>query len=121
MIILPFLHKSAFLSMNSITSLSRTTLVETFENLSREIDQRKADWPEWARQAKVYNPWFTEENVLCALSALTKSLTKEKLLKLLEGIPFQEKLKKVGVVMAGNLPLVGFHDFMCILLSGNLV
>src|SRR6185369_3572517 len=29
--------------------------------------------------------------------------------------------KKIGVAMAGNIPLVGFHDFLCVLLSGNQI
>ena len=27
--------------------------------------------------------------------------------------------KNVGLVMAGNIPLVGFHDFLCVLVSGH--
>jgi len=73
-------------------------------------------------QSKHHNPWFTEEHILFALQSISALLEKDKLSKWLE--PYRTKLKDaepsgVAVIMAGNIPLVGFHDFLCVLISGN--
>jgi Acyl-CoA reductase (LuxC) len=68
------------------------------------------------------NPWFTPENVRMAVSAIANELTQVNLEKWCSAYPDLNKESapsKVGVIMAGNIPLVGFHDFMCVLLTGN--
>ncbi|MCX6248312.1 MAG: acyl-CoA reductase [Bacteroidetes bacterium] len=74
-------------------------------------------------RAGLLNPWFTRESVLAALRSWALSLTREELESWLK--PYSSLLatieteNNVAVIMAGNLPLVGFHDFLCVLLSGN--
>ncbi len=68
------------------------------------------------------NPWFTPENVRRALSATGNSLSRENLARWLRAYPgIREKQEPVivGVVMAGNIPMVGFHDLLCVLITGN--
>ena len=43
----------------------------------------------------------------------------EDLKEWISAYPYQEKEKRVGVVMAGNIPAAGFHDMLCVLLSGH--
>lgn len=68
------------------------------------------------------NPWFTPENVRNAVKAIAYELTYDNLIKW-TGIYPQLKEKslpiRAGVIMAGNIPLVGFHDFLSVLISGN--
>jgi hypothetical protein len=68
----------------------------------------------------INNPWFTENNVRYALGVLGRSLTAEALSSWLScyGNPTGEP-KTVAVVMAGNIPLVGFHDMLCIMISNH--
>ncbi len=69
------------------------------------------------------NTWFTKPNVDFALRAIGETLTEEKLLDWTNNYPEIAKPKtpkKIGVVMAGNIPLVGFHDLLCVLISGNI-
>ncbi len=68
-----------------------------------------------------FNGWFTEDNVRAALNGICFLLEKGKLEKWLGNykLPENKNQKRVGVVMAGNIPLVGFHDFFCVLISGN--
>lgn len=69
-----------------------------------------------------YNGWFTKENILFALESWSKALTEENLTHWLKGYNFENTVPKtVGIVMAGNIPLVGFHDFISVLISGNSV
>lgn len=69
------------------------------------------------------NGWFTKENVLFALSCWSESLQKENLDKwtAMYDLSSVRTSKKVGIIMAGNIPLVGFHDFLSVLLCGHMV
>ncbi|NQY08572.1 MAG: acyl-CoA reductase [Flavobacteriales bacterium] len=75
------------------------------------------------RLAGVQNPWFDRKSLSTCFKAWSESLNKDSLNKWLE--PYQETIKNrkkavsVGIVAAGNIPLVCFHDFLSILLSGN--
>lgn len=77
------------------------------------------EWLELAQRAKIYNPWFTEQNVLHALMGIRKFLREDKLTQLANNYGFSATNKVIAMVFAGNIPLVGFHDLMCVLLSGN--
>lgn len=69
------------------------------------------------------NPWFTPEHILYALSSLGESLSKSNLHQWLK--PYHHYFQKphggrtIGVVMAGNIPAVGFHDFLTVLMTGH--
>ena len=68
------------------------------------------------------NSWFTEKNVLKALSGIANMLRYESLNAWLSHYEINEdKGLTIGVVMAGNIPAVGFHDFLCVLVSGNSI
>lgn len=66
------------------------------------------------------NPWFTEDNIMYALKSIAIKLTEENFNKWLKPYDLTEKeARLIAVIMAGNIPLVGFHDFLCVLISGN--
>ncbi len=72
---------------------------------------------------RVQNPWFSHENIEFALTETSNSLKKENLEKWVAKYPELQKQKnnkRVGVITAGNIPLVGFHDFLSVLISGNV-
>ena len=68
-----------------------------------------------------HNGWFTEANVYHALASWGEALTKKNLLawRDREGGTREVNRHRVGIVMAGNIPLVGLHDFLSIFLSGH--
>lgn len=72
-------------------------------------------------ESHLENPWFIPDYVRSAILSIGNSLDQNKIQKWLQGYNFTNinESKKVGVVMAGNIPLVGFHDFLCILISGH--
>lgn len=75
-----------------------------------------------AQQANYRNNWFTVENSLNALRAIADEfLDAHKLTHWLSQYPAEPvgTPRTVGVVMAGNIPAVGFHDLLCVLLSGH--
>jgi len=68
------------------------------------------------------NPWFIPEYVKMALGEIAEILTLENLEKWTSFYPALNQTVSpinVGVIMAGNIPLVGFHDFLTVLISGN--
>jgi hypothetical protein len=70
---------------------------------------------------KHHNGWFTEEMIRKAIGNIGESLNKENLEQWCDQYTFSKKPKTIAVIMAGNIPLVGFHDFLCVLLSGNRI
>jgi len=68
------------------------------------------------------NAWFTPSNVTEAIKTIGETLTFENLNKWTGMYPELNAERKpyiTGVIMAGNIPLVGFHDFLSVLISGN--
>ena len=73
------------------------------------------------KEAEIRNPWFTIENQKQALNTWGEQLTNENLNAWL--LPYyltdSKKAKNVLIIMAGNIPLVGFHDLLSVFVSGN--
>ena len=84
-------------------------------------DEITDDFAEKLKVAEIKNPWFTEENTKAAIGAWAKLLTSENLNAWLSPYHLTDSLKpkNVLIIMAGNIPLVGFHDFLSVLISGN--
>ncbi|MEO8146211.1 MAG: acyl-CoA reductase [Bacteroidia bacterium] len=74
-------------------------------------------------KANYENQWFTKANVIRAFEGIAILLQEKELNDFVESYSNQSSEninpKRVGVIMAGNIPMVGFHDLMCVLLSGN--
>ncbi|WP_430613772.1 acyl-CoA reductase [Flavobacterium sp. JP2137] len=69
-----------------------------------------------------YNGWFTLDQVQIAVRSWSDALTEQQLDQWALPYDFErEPLKNVGLILAGNIPLVGFHDFLSVLFSGNRV
>jgi hypothetical protein len=68
------------------------------------------------------NYWFTNDNIMRALDAIAnKMLDNRKLNDWISNYPFDASgTRRTGLIMAGNIPLVGFHDLLCVLMSGNI-
>jgi hypothetical protein len=74
------------------------------------------------QEATYSNPWFTPASIASALNAWETTLNMESLSEWLKpyGPGIQDiASRRVAVIMAGNIPLVGFHDFLCTLLAGH--
>lgn len=82
-----------------------------------------SDAPEWlAAQdlAARKNGWFTPESIRLAAENIARSfLQPEALREWASRYKLPETPRTVGIVMAGNIPLVGFHDFLCGFIAGH--
>lgn len=72
------------------------------------------------RKSEIENSWFTIENQKFALKQWANLLTEENLKKWLSNYQIAKIPKKVGLILAGNIPMVGFHDVISVVLSGNI-
>lgn len=71
------------------------------------------------KKEKQHNPWFTEKNIKSSMKGLGLMLEKNELTTFADNYSYSNAPKKIALIMAGNIPLVGFHDLICVLLSGN--
>lgn len=103
--------------------LSQFTLNESFENpnvLYNDLFFKK--FTDLIALSPSHNGWFTPEQVYFAIQSWAEALKEDNINKWLTDYTLTTvKPKTIGLVMAGNIPLVGFHDFLCVLISGNKV
>lgn len=72
--------------------------------------------------AHEHNGWFTQENIAFCLDGWSKLLKDSNIKTWLQKYQLKGvSSKKVAIIMAGNIPLVGFHDFLSVLISGHHV
>lgn len=72
--------------------------------------------------AEAHNGWFTPENIKFAFKSWSEALTEENINRWVSKYNITTPSPKtVAIIMAGNIPLVGFHDFLSVLISGHHV
>jgi hypothetical protein len=80
------------------------------------------DFQDLIQLSQSHNGWYTPENVYFSIQSWATALTEENLDKWLRAYSLEiNEPKNVGLILAGNIPLVGFHDFLSVLISGNKV
>jgi hypothetical protein len=103
-----------------MSKLEINNIVNTFSELGKRLLAPDEALMEVIGTERQHNAWFTPESVLEAVKANGEMLNTTDLTKWLGTYSIAEgKNKKVGLVLAGNIPLVGFHDVLCVLASGN--
>jgi hypothetical protein len=97
--------------------------VAAFEKLGIYINAiDEVVFNEIAIKARNENSWFTPESIRLALEGISNFLDRKKLDQWLKNYNLNRTTGRViAVVMAGNIPLVGFHDLLCVLISGNII
>jgi len=102
--------------------LSRLQRVEAFVQagiqLHTLLDDKEA-WEELCLDVVNENTWFTSESLKTAVLGMISLLEPNNLLRWSEHYTEPKSSKTIGVIMAGNLPFVGFHDALCVLISGH--
>ncbi|MGB0891316.1 MAG: acyl-CoA reductase [Flavobacteriaceae bacterium] len=112
---------SAFIKLGTFLSQFSNISIEKKDN----IEHNDLFFDGFKHQLKIAgenNTWFTKENLLFASENWAKALTKSNITKWVinENLGTNDA-KKVAVIMAGNIPLVGFHDFLSVLITGHSV
>ncbi len=94
-------------------------LGDLFRDIS--VNKKKSIYKKWIEKynkniisAYQYNNWFTKDNILLSLKNWSNELTSKNLSSWIYKYRTKDcSNKTVAIIMAGNLPLVGFHDFIC--------
>ena len=96
-------------------------LTDVFSTLSAKLSYPDEELSAIIQDEHYYNAWFTPESVRQAVTAIGQMLNKRDLLTWLSKYDLDKNTasKKVGLILAGNIPLVGFHDVLCVLITGN--
>jgi hypothetical protein len=101
--------------------LTSNQRIRAFEALSHIMAQPDEQLSALIGSAHQYNAWFTPQSAQMAVHAIAVMLNKRDLEKWLEnesGNP-EIKMHSIGLILAGNIPIVGFHDILCVLASGH--
>jgi len=95
--------------------------IDLATRLGQYILSDSPEWQETKHRASLINPWFTTEFIDIAAGNLAKHFLDTQKLENWTSSYKIETLdpKKIGIVMAGSIPLVGFHDFLCVFISGH--
>lgn len=72
------------------------------------------------KRSEVENPWFTQENIKFCFKNWAEILTEENINHWLSKYRISIHPKKIGLILAGNIPLVGLHDVICVLMSNHI-
>jgi hypothetical protein len=96
--------------------------IEILQQLQKYLLNNEEEWQLVKTKASLHNGWFTNDFIDLALQNIcTQFLQKEKLENWAAHYHLDDNIggKNIGIVMAGNIPLVGFHDFLCVFISGH--
>jgi len=103
-----------------MSNLSKQQLIQALSELGQYLRNPDEQLINIISAEKNYNAWFTVANVNRAINAIAGQLTPANLNDWLSKYDIPTSLpKKVGLILAGNIPLVGFHDVLCVLVSGH--
>lgn len=111
--------KSSFVELGNF--LRQFSLEKNTKDVSvLQNDLFYVDFISLVELSQSHNGWFTPEQVYFSVQSWAKALTETNLNQWLSPYDFSKTTpKKIGLVLAGNIPLVGFHDFLSVLISGH--
>jgi len=96
--------------------------IEILAYLGKQLEQPSEQLTAVIRQTYIHNSWFTTENTQKALTGIRKAfLQKEALEKWTKQYALNDSIrpKVLALILAGNIPLVGFHDVLCVFIAGH--
>jgi hypothetical protein len=104
-----------------MSKFSIKSSINAFSQLGQYLLNPDEQLSEIINTERQYNAWFTPETVSKAVTAIGKMLDTDKLTVWLSQYNLDNDVtgKKIGLILAGNIPLVGFHDVLSVLISGN--
>ena len=103
--------------ISEIGEFLKNYLDEKYDN---KKDDNLIEFEKVIKKAQSNNSWFTDENIKINLTYWSKKLIKTNLNQWLSKYNLKDTSRKnIAIIMAGNIPLVGFHDFICVFLAGH--
>lgn len=107
---------------NQVLGLIRLSgyLKEFLSKKSEDYNDNDVDFELLLKKSEIENPWFTMENHKFALQQWADLLTEENIKNWLKEYTASKTSKRVGLILAGNIPLVGLHDVISVVLSNHI-
>ena len=96
-------------------------MIDIFSTLGDRLSHfgKDSTSQEVMRRAMEDNPWFSQSDILMAIEAIREEfLDRDKLQKWAAAYTMTEP-RRVAIIMAGNIPLVGFYDLLCVVMAGH--
>ncbi|SHL24756.1 acyl-CoA reductase [Flavobacterium chilense] len=112
--------KSVFVELGKFLSqFSQEESVKKSNVLHNEIFFE--DFEKLIHLSQSHNGWYTPDQVRFAIQSWAEALTEENIAQWISQYNFDDAQneKTVALILAGNIPLVGFHDFLSVLITGN--
>lgn len=103
------------LGLSKLSEYIKAFLIKNSENYNED----DLEFELLLKKSEIENPWFTIENQKFALKQWADLLTEEGVKDWLKGYSVSETSKRVGLILAGNIPLVGFHDVISVVLGNH--
>ncbi|MFD2147173.1 acyl-CoA reductase [Mucilaginibacter antarcticus] len=104
-----------------MSKINSKSLIAAFSELGKQLIHPDEEFRQIINTEHIYNSWFTPESVAQAVTATGISLNDSDLSVWVSRYDLAKSTspKKIGLILAGNIPLVGFHDVLCVLVTGN--
>ncbi len=96
--------------------------IDALVKLGEYIRQKGETLQSVIHHAYLKNKWFTEENINIALDAIVEHfLDANRLVDWVEQYDMNNRIepRRIGLILAGNIPMVGFHDLLCVFVAGD--
>ena len=96
-------------------------MIDIFSTLSDSLSHfgKDSTSQEMIHRAMAENPWFSECDILMAVEAIREEFLDRDKLQRWAAAYRKAEPKRVAIIMAGNIPLVGFYDLLCVLMAGH--
>ncbi|MCX2431075.1 acyl-CoA reductase [Pedobacter sp. GR22-10] len=103
-----------------MSALTQEKAIIAFKTLGKKLAHPTDFLGDAIYQVKNSNAWFTGENIEKAILSFSEMLNDADVNQWFKTVQFTSSSKKIGLILAGNIPMVGFHDVLCVLATGNI-
>ncbi len=103
-----------------MSALTQDKVILAFGKLGKLLAQPDQAFENALLAAQNSNAWFTEENIKKSVNSFAEMLQPADLTTWFQSVVFNPNPKKIGLILAGNIPMVGLHDVLCVLATGNI-
>ncbi|WP_426474223.1 acyl-CoA reductase [Chryseobacterium balustinum] len=108
--------ESRVLGLNKLSAYIKEFLAKN----SEYYNENDVEFQQVLKKSEIENPWFTADNQKFALTQWSDLLTQGNINEWLQNYSPSKTRKKVGLILAGNIPLVGLHDVISVILSNHI-
>ncbi|WP_293306379.1 acyl-CoA reductase [Pedobacter sp. UBA5917] len=103
-----------------MSALTHEKAINAFVQLGKKLTNPTDILGNAIYSAESANAWFTQENIKKSILSFSEMLNATDLALWFESVKISTSPKKVGLILAGNIPLVGLHDVLSVLATGNI-